>query len=285
MCFYNGEQFNSDTARIINKFDIYVCDLGEIGESNTLGKSRPCVIISSNEYNSPKNGQYIIAPIRTEHQMEVSRDTLETIVKERRKLGRIYVPIEMAPDDFRFIDISQMRQISNTNVVKYSSTVINENIRKRINDSIFELIFSQQEATEYCKTVEVVVEKKVEVPVQDDKVSVEETEEIIEEPVKKKVSKQSKAVATLKGNTDFYKTKTSVNNKTEEKVESSNKKQYKTAKKELPNGFSLYYRMYINKKITAKELAIKCNISLSTLYRMIKEFESTHPDLVGSMKK
>lgn len=53
MCEINFEKENygSDTGRIINKFDIYLCDLGDCEpiSGGDIGKTRPCVIISSDD--------------------------------------------------------------------------------------------------------------------------------------------------------------------------------------------------------------------------------------------
>lgn len=90
MCEINFEEDNygSDTGRIIKKFDIYLCDLGE-GELFTsggdIGKTRPCVIISSNNFNHPKSCRYIVAPIRTEHKETITKENLEDFVMMKKR--------------------------------------------------------------------------------------------------------------------------------------------------------------------------------------------------------
>lgn len=148
MCYFeNGEEYKSDVYRRIQKFDIFYCDLGAIDDvaSGTLGKERPCVIVSSDELSHPKAGQYIIAPIRTEHNLNVYKETLESIVTSKKKVGRVYVPIEMAPDDYRFIDITQIRQITIGKIKNYVSTIGNSELKNRINNELFNTLFSPGE--------------------------------------------------------------------------------------------------------------------------------------------
>lgn len=283
MCIYKGEQFNSDTARIINKFDIYVCDLGEIADNSLLGKSRPCVIISNDDYNSPKNGQYLIAPIRTEHQMEVSRENLDYITQERKKYGRIYVPIEMSPEDFRFIDITQLRQVSSSNVTRYVSTIINYKLRKRINDSLFEFLFSKEEAVDY-KLNTVNVNELIPTETVYSEVEKQINEDITTEPkvIDIKEKQVSKLAAELQDEIEF---KNPVDIKIEENTDTKPKRKHTGGKpeKHLPMGFSLHYKKLKAKRITHAELAEKCGMSTCTLRKKIKEFEAEHPDLVASL--
>lgn len=142
MCIYEGKTYTSDVGRIINKYDIYVCDLGEMEENGLLGKKRPCVIVQSDKFNNPKSDKYIIAPIRTEHTMEVNRDTLQEIVESKKEVGRLYIPIECDKNDFRFIDMSQIRVIPSNKIQWYKYSILNEELKKKINDAMYEILIS-----------------------------------------------------------------------------------------------------------------------------------------------
>lgn len=246
MCLYEGREFESDTARLIHKFDIYFCDLGDIGETNTLGKTRPCVIVSSDDINDPRSGQYMIAPMRTEHGVEATADNIEDIVAEKYKLGRIYVPVLMSPSDgYRFIDITQMRQIPSSSILNYKGSIINPNVRERINTSLMKLLFSKDEftITETVEDVEPVVYHELE-----DKSTVEESSEIpveakeIEEPKKKKSKRKSS----------------------------------------FPMGFSKYFQLYQKGEMTIAQVAEKLNSPRTTVYYQIKRYAELHPELVTS---
>ena len=144
MCNYKGKEYVSDVARIINKFDICICDLGA-PTGNNLGKERPCVIIQSNKFNEPKQPTYIVAPIRSEHELEVSDNNLDNIVDYRRKLGRLYIPIKFSPTKTSFIDMTRMRSVYHTEVLVHKFSIINEDLKKSINDAMYELLFAEDD--------------------------------------------------------------------------------------------------------------------------------------------
>lgn len=147
MCSFEGQHYKSDVGRVIRKFDIYICDLGEIDKTrNNLNKTRPCVIINSDDYINPKSNSYVVAPIRTEHKTDFEQIGVEEFIKEKRKVGRIYVPIEMAYDDeIRFIDITELRKLDVRDVIRYSSSILNPELKKRINKCIVDYLFSSFE--------------------------------------------------------------------------------------------------------------------------------------------
>ena len=178
MCIFEGKEYGSDTGRIIRKYDIYTCDLGK-PVNNNLGKNRPCVIIQSNKINNPKQNRYIVAPIRTEHQMEVSQDTLQTIVSAKRELGRVYIPIEMEPGKFSFIDMTRIESVQSTEVKSYRCSIINPDLKNKINNALRDLLFSDDE-NEFTAT-----------SVEDDVKSSDKISEEIQEAVTSKTQKKS----------------------------------------------------------------------------------------------
>lgn len=144
---FSEGNYSSDTGKIIRKFDIYLCDLGE-GEfisGGDIGKTRPCVIISSDNYNNPKSCRYVVAPIRTEHKEDITKNNVESFVKRKKETGTLYVPLEMAPDDLRFIDITEMKKVASSKLIRYLHSVINPSVKDRINKTIVEFLFSDEE--------------------------------------------------------------------------------------------------------------------------------------------
>ena len=209
--------------------------------------------------------------------MKVSAETLEHIVDVKKNVGRIYVPIEMRTNDFRFIDITQMRQIANDKIQSYVSTIINFNLRERINEEIFNLLFSEEESHLLVRHVESTFIPEEEPTYEEekhgffDKVSsnyepeytLEDLEEDEESP-----EEDNSSIEELK---------------TEEDDSITKPKRKHTGgipEKHLPNGFILHYKLLKQKRITMKQLAAKCDMSAPTLRRKIKEFEKMHPELV-----
>lgn len=171
MCEFKGKTYSSDVGRIINKYDIYYCNFGEFDEddnSSIISKSRPAVIVSA--VNNPKSNTYHVAPIRTEHKYEVSKDTLDFIISERRKQGRIYVPIEMEPDKFYFIDITQLTIMPSGSVSSYKSSILNQTLKDKIDAGIMELLFGEKIPVSKTKVKEVVKKTPEESPLKQAKV-------------------------------------------------------------------------------------------------------------------
>lgn len=255
-------EFKCDMVRLLRKGDIYNCDLGENGDiqdSGLLAKNRPCVIVSSNTMNTPRQYIYQIAPIRTEHILE--GESIEYIVSERRKQGRIYVPIEMRPGDVRFIDITQMRPIHISRISSYQGSIINDDLMIKINAAIMELYYDRDElisssSSTYNYSIETVEEDKIiEIPQPQPMLieEVEETAEEIIEPVKA--------------------------------AEPKKKKKKGGRKPSFPMGFSKYYMLYKKGEITVPKLSEIFKMPLSTTYAKIKQYGELHPELDKKIKK
>lgn len=301
MCTINGKTYKSDCARLIRKFDIYLCDLGEVGEGLCLGKTRPCVIIQSNRMNHPLQNGYIVAPIRTEHEFKVSKDTLQEIVDYRKSLGRIYIPIEDEPEKYRFIDITETRKVASAKVLRYKNTIINPELRQKIDDALFELLLDDDaynvDIAPFGMSIDSMGEtKKIETPalseepVADTEINqkiakaISEQEEAIKQRVtevhkkfhKKEISKSEAAKQLGISIKDFDKISQEI--KKEEKEEK--KATTKTSKyanrplpKKLPLGFSLLYKEYKEGNITVKEITQRLGKSEQTIYNYIARYE------------
>lgn len=306
MCMYNGEQYSSDTARLIRKFDIYVCDLGDF-EDGLLGKERPCVVVKNDDEISPKTGCYLVAPIRTEHQMEVSKDTLSDVVDYRRQVGRSYVPIEMSAGDFRFIDISQIRTVYSTKVLRYYGSVINRKVRNEINIAMAMLQFSDEELAFVYKerfgkdNVEPDIYEEIKEPeynntksepAEEDKEFVIESDTEIGRKINAAINKQSNAnehkfrelykqVQTKELSKSTASHKLGLTIKEFDKIAKEIKKEDKppskystrSLPKTLPHGFSLLYKAHKEGKMTIREMKEKLGKSEQTCYNYIARYE------------
>ena len=284
MCFNEGREWNSDTARLINKFDVYICELGDPGDSNTLGKTRPCVIISSNDINDPRSGQYMIAPIRTEHTVMVTDENVEYIVAEKFKLGRMYVPVLM--DGYRFIDVTQSRQVPSSKILNYKGTIINPDVRTRLNNSLMRLLFSTEELNKFANPIN---DTEVAEPmnlcnhldINGESAIVRDSDGIVSCKI---CGDQFKDFSIMeKGIEEPNKEEIEIveddqlSEYEENETKRSKKKKSGTA---FPLGFSKYYELYKKDKITISQLAKKLNKGRSTVYYYLKKYEELHPELV-----
>lgn len=246
---------------MIRKFDIYVCDLGDPIEGYLLGKCRPCVILQSFNTNDPRAARYVIAPIRTEHSFTPTRENLEEIVQAKRNIGRIYIPIEMEPENFRFIDITELRCIPSNKIQWLKCSIVNIELQNRINKSLLELLFTREELGFRNEP------EKNEVTYKDIIDDVEEDEEYNCE-----ITNQVEDMDEEDDSADESTNK-------EEKQISKLGKGYTGNKTKLPIGFSVYYELYKQKKITKVEIGKKFNKSHGTIDRYFKIYESRKEQL------
>lgn len=246
MCTYEWEQFKSDTGRLIHKYDIYVCDLGDDMNDisgGRLQKTRPCVIISSNRINNPKSNQYYVAPIRTEHIYSVSRENMNEYLNMRRKIGRIYIPLEFSPDDFRFIDMKQITPISVKNIFAYKSSIINPNTKKMINNALREIYFNDEEDNTY--------------------------EQMVDEPLFNNVFYSSQNVIESKE----IQEENEIPLVEDANIVISKKRTGGRPRVQIPENFEDVYYSWKKNEITTKEAMNKLNVTRDKLYRITKRYE------------
>lgn len=260
MCMYKGKEYGSDTGRIINKFDIWICDLGEPVDNN-LGKKRPCVIVQSDRFNNPKQNRYIIAPIRTEHSMDVSKDTLQNIVDARREVGRLYVPMEMDPDNFKFIDMTRIQSIPSSDIKIYKTSILSDEVKNNINAALFEVLFSDNEEIEYQKSNLINDNKNLnyELPTE------------INDLLSKSISSiVDIAIDTIE---DCKRTVRQV--KQREGIEAAKKagKHLGRPRMVLPDTFPDVYNRWVNGEITAKDAYTELGVASTSFYKMAKRYE------------
>ena len=301
-CVINGKEYNSDTGRIIRKFDIYVCDLGEMIENGPLAKKRPCVIVQANRMIDPKQGLFLVAPIRNEHNFgTVTREKVQEIVDYRRERGKIYVPVELFPNDFSFIDITEMKSVTSVNILSYKNSIINPAVQVKINNAMKEFLFDDGEFDNLFPAEVIEVEAKEIVTVPEEKSEpvvelkpIENTSEIgqklnkvISEQVKeneqkiiemhKKVKRKeiSKSTAakklglTLKAYDEIIK---QINKEDQEEKKTKSTYVNRPLPKSIPAGFSVYVKQYDDNKLTAKQIAKKIGKSEQTVYNYIARY-------------
>lgn len=72
----------------------------------------------------------------------------------KKEVGILYVPIEMAPNDIRFIDVTEIKKISYSKLVRYYSSIINPIVKDRINKTVLNFLFSSEELDNLIKKEE-----------------------------------------------------------------------------------------------------------------------------------
>ena len=319
-------EYISDVLRDIKKCDIYTCDLGDFPDLITLGKVRPCVIVQSDELNFPITNSFMIAPIRSEHSMEVTEENVKECVSMRRQSGRIYIPIQITKGRISFIDMTQTRQIDSSKIDKYVGKIVKEEIRSQINTELFKLFFSKEEISSLFPPVQqqepqVVVQKT---PKSDGVVNVQQHHSVVNlKPIDAKsdmaekinqtitaaaIVEKALPAAVVKNNTNEDKVtelcklvdmglmnrhlaasklgmhistfNEVMKNYTNNKKEESKKESSKTPKgMGFPKGFSVYYKAFVENKMTANEIAEKLGKHVSTVYNYIKRYEEAQKQL------
>lgn len=263
---YENETFNSDIARVIRKFDIYVCDLGEVGTNgDNIGKARPCVIVSSDDHNHPKNNMYVIAPIRTEHSVEnITPEIAQEIVRDKEKLRRIYIPINMGNDGIRFIDITEQRKISSSQICRYLFSILNPKLKKQINLGLAKYLFKDEEIEEIFEDI---TKPKKETIIETNKSSsLPKGFAALYAEVKEGILSSENAANKLGisvDSFDFISKEFSKNSKSDNNVCTNSKQQI----------IGTYYNDFISKKLTANEIAEYTDINKATVYYYLKKIK------------
>lgn len=130
-----------DVRRMLNvqRGQIYLCKLDEnqthneenriYSKTGLLGKTRPCLIVSSDGYNSiPEQKTYRIVPIKTNH----TNLTTEEYIKQSQD---VLIPINMF-EGTKFLVVNQSRPISIGCISTYIGTITNKEIMNKVDDAI-----------------------------------------------------------------------------------------------------------------------------------------------------
>lgn len=132
----NGDQ-RSDVKKLLHfrKGEIYLCSLDEDDEitdapffskSGLIGKTRPCMIFSTFEYNESWRNTYTIIPIKTNNTEKSTQEYIQTSPD-------IYVPIWMNGSE-KLIMINQARPIDVKKVRQYIGTITNQDVLNKVDE-------------------------------------------------------------------------------------------------------------------------------------------------------
>ena len=134
MCMYNGEQYSSDTAKIYKKFDILTCDVE--------GKVIDGVKLDIQD-TTPNSSFVTIAPIE-EFNVNFDLDG-RLITIESTFTGYHYIPLEVEPGKYKFINISAPLTVLTSCIMHDKGTIINSIVRENINTAIAFNLYSKDE--------------------------------------------------------------------------------------------------------------------------------------------
>lgn len=128
----------------VRQGEVYWCNLGQLdGESDSslLRKTRPCLIISDNNFNTLTKGALII-PIKTDH----------TRGEETKYFSkyRISITTEDGQEKPKAVVGDQIRFVSNEYINKYFGTLTNIDKTKDIYNSLFGLTIDETYKDDVC---------------------------------------------------------------------------------------------------------------------------------------
>lgn len=144
----DSTEFNQDykpdvkTNITIKRGDIYLINLDEnppaskkdavsLSKTGLISKTRPCLVISSEQYNAQKGISFRIAPIKSNNTHMSSEEYIRTSLD-------VLVPIKMVEGE-KFIVINQTRPITLRQIEKYIATVNNDEIMRQVDREIIKL--------------------------------------------------------------------------------------------------------------------------------------------------
>lgn len=126
------EDERTDVRRMVDfkRGQIYICTLDDyrvtqseehlFSKTGLIGKSRPCMIWSNDDYNKDSRNTYTIIPIKSNH---TSLSTKQYI----QESYDILVPIWINGVE-KFLAVSQARPINAVNIRSYMGTITNQEI-------------------------------------------------------------------------------------------------------------------------------------------------------------
>lgn len=126
----------------IYRWDVYWCSLDQdikTSASVLIGKpNRPCIVISSDEYNS-KSNKVLVLPFCSNN----SGIPDDEYIKKREKEGDILIPMVLNRDETSFLIIEQPRLLSKKMLQGYIGTLdttLNRELSIRITEELFKYI-------------------------------------------------------------------------------------------------------------------------------------------------
>ena len=127
----NDDDPITDVRKILhfNKGDIYICQLDEedddaetpfFSKSGLIGKTRPCMIFSTLEYNDEWRNTYTVIPIKTNNTDKSTKEYIE-------HSPDIFVPLWMNGIE-KLLMINQARPLNARRIRSYVGTITNQDV-------------------------------------------------------------------------------------------------------------------------------------------------------------
>ena len=301
-----------DVTAFIKKFDVYRCDVGS-------NKTVKYVVLQSDIATNDYRKQCMVAPIYKESPKPVTDANLKEYLNLMAAEGSMCVPFHASSsDEYSFVNLSKLHYLPFGQMKKYEHTIVNESVRKDINDKLMRLFFNDGEYSSIENKIEVTDAKKavsnaVEIlpseketeTIQDEKLPIDLVVSISEEQNNVAINTASKYPSdwelvyneyisnkwTAKEAADlldlklwkFYELSRQYRAELRENGISVKVKRTKTGGRKptpIPAGFSMYYNKMKAGTITKSEVCKKYNISRKVLNEMIKHYESARSTLV-----
>ena len=125
----------TDVRKILhfNKGDIYICQLDEedddsdtpfFSKTGLIGKTRPCMIFSTLEYNDKWRNTYTVIPIKTNNTEKSTKEYIETSPD-------VFVPLYMNGAE-KLLMINQARPLKASRIRSYVGTITNEKVLNEV---------------------------------------------------------------------------------------------------------------------------------------------------------
>lgn len=113
-----------DIGRTIKKYDVFY--VGGIAD--------PCVILSA---DNALFDRYLVAPVVTDCNMKnLDKTKAELIVNNQRQNGKIYVPVRLEKNSYKFVDIAQLRPVTSKTIQGYYKSINNPDIKDRLDKEL-----------------------------------------------------------------------------------------------------------------------------------------------------
>lgn len=146
--FETEDDGKSDIKRILhfNKGDIYLCRLDDedddndtpfFSKSGLIGKTRPCMIFSTIEYNDCWRNTYTVIPIKTNNTGLSTKEYIE-------QSPDIFVPIWMEGSE-KLIMVNQARPLGVKRVKSYIGTITNQEVLNKVDKLYLQCHFGSKD--------------------------------------------------------------------------------------------------------------------------------------------
>lgn len=151
MCKLSEEDTRTDVKKKFNfkKGDICICNLDEedgyngsyFSKTGLIGKSRPCLIFSTEEYNKDFRNTYTVIPIKSNNTGLTTEEYVSTSLD-------IITPIWIHGTE-KFIIITQARPLSVKRIGGYVGTITNPKVLDKVDELFMATHFCDKNKAEF----------------------------------------------------------------------------------------------------------------------------------------